>query len=126
MRIQLLFLVAGILAASCSCDPPNQTCLKGKSVVSSCCTGTTVIELTGGVQLGDTISINGVQYYNAIQVNGKIADDEEIFFKIRTYDPDKDTLPIECNCVAAEFWVGLPTYMITEWYDESCRKLSDF
>lgn len=124
MRIHLILFVA-ILAASCSCDPQNQTCLKGKTIVSSCCTGTTVIELTGGEQLGDTITLDGVQYFNAIQVSGEFSKDEQVFFKMRAYDPDKDTLPVECECFAAEPWVGLPTFIVTDWVDESCNKKSD-
>ena len=123
MRTCIVLLVA-LFAVSCSCSD-NQTCLKGKAVISSCCTGTTVVALTSSEQLGDTVSVNGVQYYNAIQITGEFPKDEMIYFKARAFDTKKDELGVVCYCLVAEPWVELPIYIITDRYNESCNKQAD-
>ena len=117
MRQLLSFLLLSAAITSCvvcSEPPSDNACLKADLIVEGCCSGSTVFNIDNRFALGDTITINGVTYENAIQIPGKHP--SALRVKLRAFDSenDRDLLATNCNCIQAEPWAALPIYVITE------------
>ena len=121
MKKQLLAIALIWLTIS-SCDfGDGRKCYHGSVIMSSCCTGTSFIELDTKTPLGKPASLNGQQYRNVIQVPGYL-DEGEIYLNLRRFDPDNDQslypTPI-CYCLVAE-GMNVPLWVETAYSESAC------
>jgi hypothetical protein len=120
-RSLILILVLGALASGCEYNNLEIACYKGHVIMSSCCTGSSFIDIGSKIPIGKTTSINGKNYSNVIQVPGYL-NDGEIYLKLRKFDSSRDQNlfpPIYCYCLIA-IGLDVPIYVATSYSYVSC------
>jgi hypothetical protein len=81
--------------------------------MSSCCTGTTFINIDSSIPFGKKANLNGQEYPNVIQVPGYL-NQTDVYIKLRPFDPNKDSHlfpPAPCYCLFAE-GMNVPKYVV--------------
>jgi hypothetical protein len=121
MRILTGTLLSLVMLSGCTIHctdgglPGEDTCINASSITEvSCCTGTTVYDLDPAFPLGDTITLNGIHYNNAVQIAGTYEGDMKIQIREFDQDMDADKKSITCNCFAVEAWDRLPIYVVVQ------------
>ncbi|MBS1682505.1 MAG: hypothetical protein JST48_12400 [Bacteroidetes bacterium] len=119
-----------LLAVSCKYDDisPYSICLKGEIVLSTCCTGTTFINLETSIQLGKKITWANHEYQNMIQVPGYLGNPtintigKEVYLNLRAIDMkhDQNLFPTEiCFCLIP-IALDVPVYVAVNYSYGSC------
>jgi hypothetical protein len=96
------FLVA-MVASSCEYNNLDVKCYEGTVIASSCCTGSSFINIDSSAPIGKPTKWNGIDYNNMIQVPGYL-NQGKIYLKLRSFDPKKDQAlfpPGPCYCLVA-------------------------
>jgi len=81
--------------------------------MTSCCTGTTFINMDSFIPFGKKANLNGQEYPNVIQVPGYL-NQTDVYIKLRPFDSNKDSNlfpPALCYCLIAE-GMNVPIYVI--------------
>ena len=78
-----------LLASGCAYNDVKPGCYHGKVILSSCCTGSTFINLESIWPVGKATELNGQEYPNVIQVPGYL-NNGDVYLNLRKFDPDKD------------------------------------
>ncbi|MBS1506541.1 MAG: hypothetical protein JSS79_07845 [Bacteroidetes bacterium] len=118
-RIGLFLLF--IITASCEYNNRGIECYHGTVIMSSCCTGSSFIDIDSTVPLGKKTTLNGKEYANVIQVPGYLSNGT-IYINLRPYDPSKDQglfPPIQCYCLVA-IGMDVPIFVNTGFSYSSC------
>jgi len=100
---------------------PNQRCYLGKIILSSCCTGSTFIDLESAASIGKATELNGQQYANVIQVPGYLGSGD-VYMNLREFNPDRDynLFPNpHCYCPVA-VGMDVPVMVATAVSHSSC------
>lgn len=122
-RILIYILVLGLGVSACEYKDMPIQCLQGKVIMSSCCTGSTFIDLDSSVPIGKPTQINGTNYRNVIQVPGSI-NNGNVYLSLRQFDPknDQSLFPIHCMCFIA-IGTEVPVWVATNYSYTSCNEL---
>jgi hypothetical protein len=109
------------LLISCEYRDTGIKCYHGKVILSSCCSGSTFINLDTTLPLGKKTAINGQDYDNMIQLPGDYLANEDIYMNLRTFDPNKDyaLFPPHCYCLIA-IGSDVPLFVATAFSYSSC------
>ena len=111
------------MVSACEYKDLETQCYHGKFIMSSCCTGSSFIQLDSKFPIGKTMKESGKEYQNVIQVPGYL-NDGDIYLKLRPFNPDKDygLFPIHCYCLIA---VGLdvPVFVATAYSYTGCPEI---
>ena len=92
MKLQLFVILAlGLIIFGCDCEHSDSTCYHGTVIMSSCCTGTTFIELDAATPIGKSTQLMGQEFKNVIQVPGYL-DEGEIFLNLRAFRTEEEAL----------------------------------
>ena len=87
---KIITLVLCIGLAFTSCEYHNlANCYHGKVIITSCCSGSTFINLDSSTPIGKKNKLNGQDYSNVIQVPGFL-NQSEVYLNLRGFDSDKD------------------------------------
>jgi hypothetical protein len=117
--IVIVFLIS--LTVGCESNHHDTECVHGTVIMSSCCTGSSFINLETILQLGIKTTLNGKEYANVIQVPGYLTTGN-IYLNLRQYDPTKDAglfPPISCYCLIA-VGADVPIFVATGHSYSSC------
>jgi len=124
-KIIIGILISCLFVIGCNYHDLKAKCYHGKIIMSSCCTGSTFIELISSPQIGKKTTLNGQEYQNAIQVPGYInngGNNGDIYLNLRAYDPDKDhniyPMPL-CYCLVA-VGMDVPVFVATAYSYSTC------
>ena len=120
-KIKAVVLFICLFGASCEYHDLGLKCYKGKIIMSTCCTGSTFINIESPWQIGIKTKLNGQEYGNVIQVPGYIKD-IDIYMNLRTFNRDRDYNlfpPISCYCLIVE-GMDVPLFVATAYSDASC------
>jgi hypothetical protein len=113
--LPILLLATSLSGCFIHCtEPEHAQCINATFITFGCCSGTTVFELDPGYAIGDTITLDGVTYQNAVQVAGEY--DANAQLKLRAFNPESDAekRSQRCWCIQAEPWHVLPLYVVQE------------
>ncbi|MGC4023506.1 MAG: hypothetical protein QM734_16930 [Cyclobacteriaceae bacterium] len=121
----IVALLIIFVAADCSHENSNK-CYQGTIIMSSCCTGSTFINLNTSWPLGVKTKINGTEYQNVIQVPGYLDKENTntIYLSLRPFDRDHDQNlypPIQCYCLMA-IGLDVPVFVATAHSYTSCQQ----
>jgi hypothetical protein len=113
-----------IILTVSSCDPGYDKCFHGKFIMSSCCSGSTFIELDTTFPIGKATKLNGKDYKNVIQVPGYLTGEagEDIYLNLREYDQQKDSSLFPgayCYCLIG-VGMDVPIWIQTGYAKNSC------
>ena len=114
-------MLLALAASSCENKDIGTNCVRGKVIMSSCCTGTTFINLESWRQLGKKTVINGQSYNNVIQVPNYY-NSGDIYLDLRSYVASKDSelFPsTRCYCLVA-IGLDVPIYVATAFSYSGC------
>ena len=122
MKKQLFAFIIMWLTASC-CDriDPETACYHGIVIMSSCCSGTSFIELDATTPIGKSTNLMGQDFKNVIQVPGYL-NNGEIFLNLRAFrqDEDQSLFPSpHCYCLISE-GMDVPMWVQTAFSASSC------
>lgn len=121
MKKILLAVAISVLVSSCDRDKNSLKCYHGTVIMSSCCSGSTFIELDLSTPIGKATTLNGKDYKNVIQVPGFLSG-TEVYLNLREFiQPDDDSLfaPIRCYCLISE-GMDVPIWVQTDYSNTSC------
>jgi hypothetical protein len=121
MKKIILFIAVGLFTLRCE-NKDISPCYQyqGKIIMTSCCTGSTFINIESSEHIGKTTTLNGQEYSNVIQVPDYMTGNN-IYLNLRKFDSQKDDslYPIHCMCFIAEFQ-DVPVFVATAISTTSC------
>ena len=121
MNKVLLTVAIALIFSSCDHETNSFKCFHGYVIMSSCCSGTTFIELDGITPIGKATTLNGQDYKNVIQVPGYLTGGE-IYLNLREYNEkgDESTIPQpHCYCLIS-VGMNVPMWVQTNYSNSAC------
>lgn len=110
-----------LLFSSCHSDKDSLKCYHGTIIMTSCCSGSTFIELDLSTPIGKATNLNGKDYKNVIQVPGYLSG-SEVYLNLREFVQPEDNLlfpPQYCYCLIVE-GMDVPIWVQTDYSNTSC------
>lgn len=110
-----------LLTSGCAYNDIKPDCYHGKVILSSCCTGSTFINLESPWPIGIATRLNEQEYTNVIQVPGYL-NNGDVYINLRKFDPDKDSNLFpnpHCYCLIA-IGMDVPMMVVTAMSYSSC------
>ena|SRR5258705_12869422 len=119
-KIIVPLLCIGLTVTQCEYNNVS-ICYHGKVIMSSCCTGSTFININSRFVVGKKTTLNGQDYPNVIQVPGYL-NQGDVYMNLRIFNPDKDFNlfpPIRCLCLIVVV-EDVPVFVATAISYASC------
>ena len=123
-KIAILLICVSLTIGACE-NNNLAICYHGKVIMSSCCTGSTFVNIESSIPIGKNTNLNGQEYSNVIQVPGYL-NNGDVYLNLRKFDPDKDSydiFPIHCYCLIA-VGMDVPVFVATAFSTNSCPEIS--
>jgi hypothetical protein len=125
MKKTFLFIIGlWMVASSCEYNSLKTMCYHGKFIMSSCCTGSSFIQLNSKFPIGKTLKYDDHEYTNVIQVPGYL-NAGDVYLNLRPFNQEKDSglFPIHCYCFIA-VGVDVPMFVATSFSYSGCPEAS--